>query len=135
MKIKTILITSMLGLGVVQTGLATSVCPSINAIQAAGFNRIAPMSGQNNWYAAQLKNKYGTDIDWSFVIFFIPGKDVNEATMQAKKMLSELNSAAGPLETSFGTACTYKIGTVAGALALTPPYKNSVFNLSSLVNH
>lgn len=122
MKIATIVISTLLSASFFNVAIAgSSACPSIGAIQNAGFDLVGKMNKPGVWGALEKKNKYDTQDQWTFALLNVQADNESDAMAKAKIALSTLSFSRGPVEIPGKFACYYNVGNTESAIAVTPP--------------
>lgn len=105
--------------------LTKLVCPSVSAITSTGVN-IVQQDKNHLWVAAQLKNKFDTDVEWDFAIGWFNANGEEDALEQANASLSELKATVGPIGSGDHLLCGYQTDSGYFAGAITPSDANPV---------
>jgi len=101
-------------------------CPSVSALAAVGVSMTQQAPGYpTSWDGFELKNRFDTNDEWTFVIGEFKTEDQDEALLKANAAITRLAFSYGPeLDNNRDWYCMYygKGGKIFG-LTVTPPIK------------
>jgi hypothetical protein len=79
------------------TNTRPATCPSVEAIQLATIN-FAANSARQGWLGLNLRNKYDTSEEWSFMVMLGYAENAQDAIEKANAAISQLKFVDGPIE-------------------------------------